>query len=106
MVLAKRQLLARQVKDRDCDPALYLNGSKVGQESFVLDGRAMGQIRAMQPRTAAGAGAAHPALELADTSGSLCQPGFLFHFIWPQNTHQNGNGAPWTYVSRWGGACR
>lgn len=94
------------MEDRDCDPALYLNGSKDGQESFVLDGRAMGQMLAMQPRTAAGAGAAHPALELADTPGSLCQPGFLFHFIWPQNTHQNGNGAPWSYVSRWGGACR
>ena len=69
-VLAERQLLARQVEDRDCDLALYLNGSKDGQESFVLDGRAMGQVRAMQQRTAAGAPAAHPALELADSSGS------------------------------------
>ena len=67
--MQKRQLLARQVEGRDCDLALYLNGSKDGQESFVLDGRAMGQVRAMQPRTAAGAPAARPALELPGTSG-------------------------------------
>lgn len=94
--------LARQVEDRDCELALYLSGIKDGQESFVL-GHSL--CSAVQPRAAAGSPAAHLALELAETSGSWCQPGFLFHFIWPQNTHQNGNRTLWIYLN-WQRAAR
>lgn len=50
------------------------------------------KVRATRPRPAVGAPAARPALELADIFAP--HPGFLFHFIWPQNTHQNGNEVP------------